>query len=70
VDAGLTITEVPVNPPGFQLYVLAPEAVIVVVLPTQIAALVTEVEIVGLVFTVIVRVAVFVHPLAAVPVTV
>jgi hypothetical protein len=70
VDTGLTITEVPTKLPGFQLYVLAPDAVMVVELPAQIVALVTVVDIVGVASTVIRRVAVFVQPFAPVPVTV
>lgn len=70
VEDGLTETEVPESAPGIQLYVDAPEAVIVVLLPAQIAAEVVIVVTVGVGLTVMVRVAVFVQPFAPVPVTV
>ena len=52
------------------MYVVAPEAVNVAELPEQIVAVEVVTETVGVGFTVIVRVAVPVQPLAAVPVTV
>ncbi len=55
--------------PGIQLYVDAPLAVRVVELPAQIVALDVVVDTVGAALTVIVRVDVFVHPFAPVPVT-
>ena len=55
---------------GLQLYVEAPLAVREVLLPLQIVVEVGETVIVGVVFTVTVTVAVLVHPLASVPVTV
>ena len=70
VEEGVTVTAVPVNDPGIQLYVDAPFAVIVVGPPSQMAAGAAEVVTVGDVFTVISCVAVAVHPFAAVPVTV
>lgn len=70
VDVGETVTELPVNDPGIHEYVVAPEAVIEVELPEQIVVLDAVVVTVGVGFTVIKRVAVAVHPLAAVPVTV
>lgn len=70
VVVGDTVTDVPVKEPGIQVYDDAPEAVIVVELPEQIVVLVAEVATVGSGFTVMVRVPVPVHPLAAVPVTV
>ena len=60
----------PVNEPGIQLYVEAPVAVIVVLLPEQMIAGFAEVFTTGIAFTVIVLVAVFVHPAAFVAVTV
>lgn len=68
--AGETVTVVPVSDPGIQVYVVAPEAVSVVLLPEQIVALDGEMVTVGVGFTVIVRVAVFTQPFALVPVTV
>lgn len=70
VVVGETVTDVPVNDPGIHVYVDAPEAVIVVELPEQSVVLVAVVATVGSGFTVMVRVPVPVHPLAAVPVTV
>ena len=71
VVAGVTVTVVPLNPPGFQVYVLAPVPVILVDDPAQIVAFVTVVPTVGNGFTVIILVAVFVQPVAVVvPVTV
>lgn len=70
VPVGETVTVAPVSDPGIQVYVVAPEAVIDVELPEQIVALVVVVVTVGVGLTLIVRVAVFVQPFAAVPVTV
>lgn len=67
---GETVTEVPVNDPGIQLYVVAPLAVIVVEFPEHKVVLDAVAVTVGVGFTVISRVDVVVHPLAAVPVTV
>lgn len=55
---------------GLQVYVEAPLAVKVLLSPTQIEVLDADIVIVGSGFTVTVAVAVFVHPLAPVPVTV
>ena len=38
MEVGLTVTEVPANPPGFQLYEVAPEPVNVAISPLQIEA--------------------------------
>jgi hypothetical protein len=70
VDVGETETVVPLNEPGIQEYVVAPEPVRFVLPPEQIVGLLAVAVTVGFEFTVIVRVAVDVHPLAAVPVTV
>jgi len=70
VPVGETVTVVPVSDPGIQVYVVAPDAVIVVLLPEQIVELVVVVVTVGVGFTLIVRVAVLVQPFAPVPVTV
>lgn len=70
LEAGVTFTEVPVNEPGIQLYVVAPDAVNVADVPEQTVAVEVVTVTVGVGLTVIVRVAVPVHPLAAVPVTV
>lgn len=67
---GATVTLFPVRLPGIQLYVLAPPPVSVVDCPLQMVAVADDAVTVGLAFTVIVRVAVLVQPLAAVPVTV
>jgi hypothetical protein len=69
VVAGVTVTVVPDKLPGIQLYVTAPPAVMFVLLPVQIDALVGVTETVGEGLTVIVRVAVPVHA-PVVPVTV
>jgi hypothetical protein len=70
VAVGDTVTDDPDKLPGFQVYVAAPFAVSVVVPPEQIvlndALLLTE----GRGLTVIVLVAIFVQPVALVPVTV
>ena len=70
VDAGETVCVPPFRLPGIQLYVLAPEPVSVTLLPAQIVVVDEVAVTVGEVFTVMVRVAVLVHPFAAVPVTV
>jgi hypothetical protein len=70
VLAGDTLMVVPVNDPGCQLYVDAPVPVILVLPPAHMVALVTVVPTLGNAFTVMSRVAVALHPLAPVPVTV
>ena len=70
VDAGVVVTGEPESDPGIQLYVDAPPEVNVTLLPVHIELLDALAETVGEVLTVIVRVAVPVHPFAAVPVTV
>ena len=74
VVVGFAVTVAPVvadNPvAGLQAYVVAPLAVNGVLLPLQIAGADGLTVTVGVVFTVIVAVAVFVHPFASVPVTV
>ena len=70
VDAGVVVTLAPFRLPGIQLYVEAPFEVSVTLLPTQTDELDAEAVIDGDVFTVMVRVAVPVHPFTAVPVTV
>lgn len=67
---GVTETVVPLNDPGIHAYVEAPPPVSVVLLPAQMVGLPAEAVTVGVGFTVIIRVPVEVHPLAAVPVTV
>ena len=67
---GESVTVVPDKFPGIQLYVFAPLPVNVTVLPVQIDVLEAVAETVGVAFTVMVCVAVFVHPAAFVPVTV
>ena len=66
----MTVTGVPGNDPGIQLYVDAPVAVSVVDCAVQIVGEDAAAVTVGNGFTVIVRVAVDVQPFAAVPVTV
>ena len=71
VDAGLTVTDAPLNAPGLYVYVFAPVPVIVVEVPAQIVADgETVVPTVGTGFTVTVTALEFVQPLAPVPVTV
>lgn len=71
VETGETVIEAPLKPPGFHVYVFAPVPVMVVEAPAQIVARVTVVPTVGSGFTVMVRVAVLVQPVAVVvPVTV
>jgi len=70
VVVGETVTVAPVNDPGIQAYVDAPVPVSEVLLPLQIVAFEAVAATVGDAFTVIKRVDVLVHPLAAVPVTV
>jgi len=71
VEAGVTVTVVPLNPPGFHVYVFAPVPVILVDVPAQTVAFVTVVPTVGNGLTVIVLVEVFVQPVVVlVPVTV
>jgi hypothetical protein len=62
------VAERPVD--GLQSYVAAPDAVSVAATPLQAAGLVGDTVMVGFGFTVTVVVAVLVHPLASVPVTV
>jgi hypothetical protein len=69
----VTVGEIKIDEPMapvFQVYVLAPLAVKVVVLPKQIIEFVAVTVIVGGGFTVIVFTAVFVHPLTLVAVKV
>ena len=69
VEAGETVTDAPVNAPGFQVYVVAPDADKVDEPPEQIPAGLAEAIIVGVGLTVIATVLVPVQiPLA--PVTV
>jgi len=68
VVVGETVTVVPVSDPGIHVYVVPPAAVIVVLAPAQIVAPVVVVVMFGNGLTVMIRVAVFVQPLAAVPV--
>jgi vacuolar-type H+-ATPase subunit F/Vma7 len=70
VVAGDTVTVAPVKLPGFHTYVTPPVAVIEVLEPAQMVALVVVVLMVGKLFTVTVTCAVFEHPPGAVPVTV
>jgi hypothetical protein len=70
VVVGETVTGDPLSDPGIHVYVVAPLAVMVAELPAQIVAVDVVVVTVGVGFTVIVLVAVPVHPFAAVPVTV
>lgn len=67
---GETVTGDPVSDPGIQLYVAAPLPVSVAEPPEQIVAVDVDTVTVGLAITLMVRVAVPVQPLAAVPVTV
>lgn len=69
VVAGEMEMEVPARLPGAQVYVAAPPAVSVVLLPEQIVDAVAETVTVGVAFTVISKVAVPEQP-AVVPVTV
>lgn len=62
VDVGVTVIDVPVKLPGIQLYVVPPEAVSVVLPPAQNVVLDAVTVTVGDGLTVIVRVAVAVHP--------
>ena len=70
VVVGETVTGLPDNAPGFQVYEVAPLAVMVALLPAQIVVVEVVVVTVGVGLTVMVRVAVFVQPFAPVPVTV
>jgi uncharacterized protein with GYD domain len=70
VLVGETVTVVPVRLPGFHTYVAPPLPVSVVLLPVQMVPLAADDVMVGVVFTVMVRVDVFVQPFAFVPVTV
>ena len=68
--AGETVILVPVNPPGFQVYVVAPEAVSVEELPAQMEAGAAFAVTVGLGFTDTVTTTVLVQPEALDPVKV
>ncbi len=71
VTAGVTVIEVPLNAPGFQVYVFAFVPVMVVDVPAQIVADVTVVPTAGSGFTVINLVDELVQPVAVfVPITV
>jgi hypothetical protein len=70
VTVGVTIIEVPVNPPGFQVKLGEPLAVSVAEPPTQIAVGEATILITGAVFTVTVTAAELVQPAAEVPLTV
>ncbi len=70
VEEGETVTDVPLNEPGIQVYVVPPLAVNVVEAPTQIVFGDALAEIVGSGFTVTVTFAVFEQPDPLVPVTV
>lgn len=70
VDAGVTVTLVPLNDPGIQLYVDAPLPVNVVLPPVQIEVVDALIPTAGAALTVTACVAVAVQPLALVPVTV
>ena len=70
VAVGETVIVAPVKLPGIHVYVVAPLAVIVVLPPIQILAVIVVVVTIGNGFTVTVIVAVFTQPFAFVPVTV
>lgn len=67
---GETVTEFPVSDPGIQVYELAPFAVSVVLLPSQMVLPDAVAVTLGVGLTVIVLVEVLPQPLASVPVTV
>lgn len=69
-DEGTSVTDDPANDPGIQVYVDAPLPVRVTPLPAHTEEEEAEAETVGKLLTVINCVAVFVHPLPSVPVTV
>ena len=69
VTVGLTVTEAVVEPPGFQVYVLAPLAVSAVEFPIQMPGVGLEIATVGKALTVMAAVVELVHtPLAPVSV--
>ena len=70
VVPGVTVTDVPLKPPGFHEYVVAPLPVSTDDCPEQMAAGEALAVTVGTGFTVTVTVAVLVHPPAPVPITV
>lgn len=70
VTDGVTIIEVPVKPPGFQVKLGEPLAVSVAEPPTQMAVGEAAILIIGAVFTVTLTTAEFVQPAAEVPLTV
>jgi len=70
VDVGETFTDVPVEFPGIQEYVDAPEPVSVLLCPSQIAAGEAVAPTTGMGLTVTVTVEVPLHPAADKPVTV
>jgi len=69
VMGGITVLLAPVPNPWLQAYVLAPEAVNTLDSPSQIMTGTATADTMGKACTVTVTVAVFVQPLAAVPVT-
>ena len=64
---GDTVTGVPINPPGFHVYDVAPKADKVAVLPTQIAVVLKAAVTVGFGLTTKFKVVVAIHPKAVVP---
>jgi hypothetical protein len=70
VTDGLTVIVVPLNAPGFQVYVFAPVPVSVVEKPAQIVVTFAVVAVLGNAFMVITRVELDAHPCVDVPVTV
>ena len=67
VTVGDTLTGVPISPPGFHVYDVAPKLLNVAVLPTHIAVLLKEAVTVGFAITNKFRVFVAIHPNAVVP---
>ena len=67
VTVGDTLTGVPIKPPGFQVYDVAPKADKVAVLPTQIEVVLNAAVTVGLAITVKLMVALPIHPKVVVP---
>ena len=57
----------PIKPPGFQVYDVAPKADNVAVLPTQIAVVLKAAVTVGLATTIKLTVALAIHPKVVVP---
>ena len=70
VTVGDTVTGVPINPPGFHVYDVAPKLLKVAVLPIHNTDGLLVAVTVGFGFTVNVSVVVFVQPEALAPVTV